>query len=100
MKKYFVRYDRDFANAYSLCWTNGETPDGWERITRNKAEDLARAEARRRREDPSFSGYADDVIVPIELVDSVDELAAAEAIDDAKYSRKHWRMVGRVLERV
>ena len=100
MKKYFVRYDSDFSNAYSLCWTNGETPDGWEQITRTKAEDLARAESRRRREDPSFSGYADEVIISFDLMNSADELAAAEAIDDAKYSHKHWRMVGRVIDRV
>lgn len=67
-RAYYVRYPRDFANEYSLRYTVGgaelSVNDGWERITRREAEQLARAERARRRWDPSFSGYADADIYP------------------------------------
>ena len=72
MKKFYVHYG-DFANTYRLAWA--ETPEqveeaekrGYERITRKEAENLCAEENRRRKENPSFSGYADNVILPIDF---------------------------------
>lgn len=65
MKKYFVKYG-DFGNVYSLRWAeDGDAiPAGYEQITRKKAEQLARAERRRRKDEPMSSGYADSYIFP------------------------------------
>lgn len=63
MKKYFVRYG-DFGNVYSLRWAESDTLDGYERITRNRACELAHSERVRRIVDRAFSGYADDRIYP------------------------------------
>lgn len=75
MKKFYVHYG-DFANTYRLVWA--ETPEqveeakkrGYERITRKEAESLCAEENRRRKENPSFSGYASNVIYPVEDVDN------------------------------
>lgn len=75
MKKFYVHYG-DFANTYRLVWA--ETPEqveeaennGYERITRKEAENLCAEENRRRKENPSFSGYASNVIYPVEYVDN------------------------------
>lgn len=70
MKKYYVRYPRNFANEYSLVWADSEHPmpdpedNGWERITRKQAIYLAASEADRRKTDVNSSGYADDYIFP------------------------------------
>ena len=72
MKQYYVRYYKDFGNTYNLAWA--ETPDqikmaedaGYQKITRREAEKLCAAENDRRKHDQSFSGYADNVILPIE----------------------------------
>lgn len=72
MKRYFVNYYNDFTNTYNLAWA--ETPeqleiaqaDGWEQITRKKAQALCMEERRRQLNDPSFSGYADTLIFPID----------------------------------
>lgn len=72
MRKYYVRYG-DFGNTYSLCYTeDGGKPsgDGWEQITRKEAEALARAEVRRRKDDPYFSGYADAWIFPVGMTEN------------------------------
>lgn len=69
MKKYLVKYS-DFANCYSLRWTDNKNDfdaaiaDGWEHITRKKAIRLCAEENRRRKEDYNFSGYADFRIFP------------------------------------
>lgn len=69
MRKYFVKYG-DFANTYSICYTDNESEEtqaierGMERITRKDAERLCMRESARRKEDPAFSGYASDVILP------------------------------------
>lgn len=75
MKRFYVHYG-DFANTYRLAWA--ETPEqveeaknnGYERITRKEAENLCAEENRRRKENPSFSGYASNVIYPVEYVDN------------------------------
>lgn len=102
MRKYFIRNDLGFSNTYALCYTDdGETPDGWEQITRAEAERLARAETRRRKDDPSFSGYADEFIVPFSLLRlrADDGHDIAEAIEDARYYRHRWFLSGRVVEK-
>ena len=99
MRRYFIRNDLGFFNTYALCYTDDvETPDGWEQITRAEAERLARAETRRRNDDPSFSGYADEYIVPFSLR-AGDGLDIAEAIADARYYRHRWFLSGRVVEK-
>ena len=72
MKQYYVRYYKDFGNTYNLAWA--ETPEqikaaenaGYEKITRREAEKLCAEENGRRKSDAAFSGYADNVIIPIE----------------------------------
>lgn len=72
MKQYYVNYYKSFGNTYNLAWA--ETPElkklaqewGYEKITRREAEKLCAAENDRRQHDQSFSGYADNVILPIE----------------------------------
>ena len=70
MKKYFVKHTLDFANTYDLVYTETEAEEalaaseGYERITRKAAEQLCRAERDREQYDPSFAGYASDVILP------------------------------------
>lgn len=68
MKRYYVNYG-EFRNQYALRYiSNPEqtAPDGWEQITRKEAEALARAERRRRKENPAFSGYADTEITEMD----------------------------------
>ena len=92
MKKYYVSYYRDFANAYRLRWADcpameADLPEGAERITRKRALELARAEAQRSKEDFASSGYADDTIAP----------AGCEHI--SLYNSQHYKLVGRIWER-
>lgn len=72
---YYVRYYSDFSNTYALLAVTDEVDQSmltaandahkrfgrprWERITRKECRRLRNAERRRRKEDPSFSGYAD-----------------------------------------
>lgn len=71
-KQYYVNYYRGFANTYNLYWAS--TPEqiaeaegcGYERITRAAAIRLCVAENSRRRDNYSFSCYADNVIYPID----------------------------------
>lgn len=71
MKKYYVKYWNGFANTYNLCYTENAQEEEqakreeWERISRKEAERLCAAENYRRKADESFSGYADNVILPI-----------------------------------
>lgn len=72
MKRYYINNTRGFANAYNLVWA--ETPEqiaaaeenGYERITRREAEKLCAMENDRRKYDPAFSGYASNLIYPID----------------------------------
>lgn len=96
MRKYGIKYYRDFANTYILGYTDGELPEGWERITREEAECMARAESKRAKEDPNFSGYADTYVYPIGLT----EEEAHRAYSAARTGKsKVWRLSGRVIER-
>lgn len=66
MKKYWVERG-EFANEYSLVWTDGGNKpegEGWERVTRKEAARLCRSERARREYDASFAGYADTLIYP------------------------------------
>lgn len=69
MKSYWIRHGR-FANEYSLVYCDSSileeqaAADGYERITRREAEQYASSERRRRKENPSFSGYATQYIYP------------------------------------
>lgn len=71
-KKYYVEYYKRFANTYNLYYA--ETSEqvkvaekaGLERITRKEAEKLCVDENYRRKNDHDFSGYADNVIYPID----------------------------------
>ncbi len=69
MKQFFVCYHRDFGNTYNLFYAECQEdfdalPGNAKRITRREAEQLCREENDRRRDDPAFSGYADNVIYP------------------------------------
>ena len=67
--KYFIKRG-EFYNHYNLAYVNSDRDEelalaaGYERITRKEAERLASAERRRRKDDPSFAGYADAYIYP------------------------------------
>lgn len=70
-KKYYVWYG-NFGNVYNLYWA--ETAEqiklakesGYTRITRRQAEKLCAEENNRRNHDSYFSGYADNLIYPID----------------------------------
>lgn len=70
MKRYFVNYYRDFANTYSLRWSDTQEgidnllQAGYEQITRKEAIRLSCSERDRRRYDQSCSGYADSQVFP------------------------------------
>lgn len=71
MKKYYMKQYLNFRNAYNLAYA--ETPveekiaagEGYEQITRKQAEKLCAEEKERRKHDQSFSGFADNFILPI-----------------------------------
>lgn len=100
--KYFI--DRgDFRNQYGLCYTtDGFEPKGMERITRKEAETYAREEARRRVNDPSSSGYADQYIYPYSndgtpMLSAYDGVDFGTLLDWARYGYRGWRLDGRIL---
>lgn len=96
MKKFFVRYTADFGNTYDLCYTeDGSEPEGYERITRKEAEGKARAEARRRKDDPSFAYYAPEYITPYFPGDDGEK--AEDAKNDALTARRKWTIDGRII---
>lgn len=71
MKKFFYKNTSGFANTYDLVYTETEKEEekviaeGYERITRKEAERLCRAERDREQYEPSNSGYASSVILPV-----------------------------------
>lgn len=72
-KRYYVNYYRDFANTYSLYWAEtddqikmAEENENNERITRKRAEQLCASENYRRKYNPNSSGYASNLIIPID----------------------------------
>lgn len=66
IRAYYIKYYRDFANTYNLCWcwADESTPEGWRRITRKEAINYCKAERQLRRANHNFSGYADAYIYP------------------------------------
>ena len=72
MKKYYVEYWNNFGNTYNLYWAG--TPEqiaiaesnGFERISRKCAEKLCADENYRAKNDYNFSGYASNVILPVD----------------------------------
>lgn len=91
MRKYFVKYG-DFANTYSVCYTENESEEvqavkqGMERISRKEAVALCARESTRRKEDPAFSGYASDVILPF-------------GYDNDWRNDRNMEKIGRLIER-
>lgn len=72
MKKQYYLWYGDFGNVYNLYWA--ETAEqiklakesGYTRITRRQAEKLCAEENNRRKYDGNFSGYADNLIFPVD----------------------------------
>lgn len=70
MKTYYIRYDRDFANTYDLCYcqTSEEEKEaesaGFKRISRLDAFRKCANEKWARTHDKNFSGSGDVDIVP------------------------------------
>lgn len=74
MKKYYIVHG-NFANAYSLFWTDneemmGQLPEGAEQITREEAIQKCKEERQRRKEDTNFSGYASAYICPAGMTEN------------------------------
>lgn len=91
MRKYFVKYG-DFANTYSVCYTENESEEvqavkqGMERISRKEAVALCARESTRRKENPAFASYASDVILPF-------------GYDGDWRNDKYMEKIGRLIER-
>lgn len=86
--KYYIKWGRA-ANEYSLCYAPESTDpgEGWEQITRKKAEQYAADEAARRKNDPSIAYYANEYVYPYDM---------SEADAYAFSCRRGWHTVGRV----
>ena len=69
MRKYVIKY-HGFANVYTLAYTetqkqfNDAMNNGYERITRKRAEQICAMENYRIEHDNAFSGYGDNTIYP------------------------------------
>lgn len=74
MKTFYIRYPRDFANEYDLCYCESAEEQaaaekaGFERITRKEAERKCAAEKWARKNDQAFSGYGSSSILPYSLL--------------------------------
>ena len=87
MRQYYVMRG-DFYNKSQLVYTDDtELPAPYERITRKEAEKLARAEAKRRKDDANFAYYADEYVYPYGMTED-------DAIDFI--SRRGWHTDGRI----
>jgi len=73
MKKYYIRYPRNFGNEYDLRFVDGVDDElraieqGYERITKKEALEKCRAERWARKNDPAFSGYGSAIIVRLDF---------------------------------
>lgn len=79
MRKYWIYYYSTFANAYHLYYTDGEEqekllPKDAIHIGRKQAENYAREERKRRKNNLSFSYYADIYIYPIDYNPTLDNV--------------------------
>lgn len=69
MKRYYIRYPRNFANEFDLRYVDSAEAEqeairqGYERITKKQAIEKCRAERWARKNDPAFSGYGSAIIV-------------------------------------
>lgn len=83
-RSYYIEYTADFGNTYNLFHAPADfkAPESWERITRKKAEQLARDERSRRRDDPAFSGFASSCILPHDLGTNEDYLDHRHFVND------------------
>lgn len=76
MKKYYVKYWNNFGNCYRLHYAEtGEEAvllenDDFSRITRAEALRLCVQENDRRKRGPAFSGFADNLIFPVNCPDN------------------------------
>lgn len=73
MKKYYIKYPRNFGNEYDLRFVDGLDDElraieqGYERITKKEALEKCRAERWARKNDPAFSGYGSAIIVHLDF---------------------------------
>ena len=73
MKKYYIRYPRNFGNEYDLRYVDGVDDElraieqGYERITKKEALEKCRAERWARKHDQAFSGYGSAIIVHLDF---------------------------------
>lgn len=111
MKTYYIFYPRNFANEYSLCYCESveerkaAEADGWERVTRDYAIKACREENWRRETDSSFSGYADNKIIPFHLVGKDYDIGLDYGPDDKvhrmlAYGKSSYLLNGYVYEKV
>lgn len=73
MKKYYIKYPRNFGNEYDLIFTTTPEEDqraidqGYERIAKKQAISKCVAERWARKNDPAFSGYGSVIILPLDF---------------------------------
>lgn len=110
-RQYFVWYYKKFGNTYNLYYADtpeelDRLPEGAKQISLEKAEELARDEARRRKEDPSSAYRADEYVHPITgeapVLYPVNSIGyEAYAKKDLSYSENpNYVLKGRVWEKV
>ena len=75
MKQYLIRFPRNFANEYTLCWVEkGGTEaaqamsEGFEPISRKNAIEKCVHERWARKHDQAFSGYGNSIILPYRFI--------------------------------
>ena len=92
MKVYYIKYPRNFANEYSLCWVEKGSKEeqeiieqDWDRITRKEAIEQCVTERWRRKNDQAFSGYGDAIIKPYGL--ELDDISNYYTTDGYVYER-------------
>ena len=98
MKKntYYIYYPRDFANEYVLMYVQNDAdreaiPEGAVQISYAEAKKFCTDENQRRRNNPAFSGYASNTIVP----------AAYDWVKDGRLENgRHFRLNNYVWYRV
>lgn len=111
MKNYYIRYPRNFANEYDLCYCESADErkaaeaDGWERVTRLEAERKCRNENWARANDQAFSGYGDNTIIPFCLVGKDYDVDQCYGPDDKYHSmlvcgKSRYLLKGYVFEKV